>query len=72
MAKDKAEENSNVVMSPTVLQVLEQFVAAMRADPAISDDGIDRLYSFLSKGFIPKTPEQVIAMLFESTPEDQK
>lgn len=63
-----ANENNHMGFSPTVLLVVETFVAAMRADPAIADGAITRLDNFLRKGTIPK-PDEINAILFEPTPE---
>ena len=59
-----ANENDYIDISPTVLQVIEQFVATMRADPGIADDAIDRLNNLLRKGGVPKLDE-INAALFE-------
>ena len=66
-----ANENDRIAVSPTVLMVVEQFVTAMRADPAISDEAIDRLDNTLRKGTVP-TPNEISAILFEPLPEGQK
>ncbi len=65
-----ANGNAHIVASPTVLQVIEQFVVAMRADPGIADDAIARLDNLLRKGTVPK-PDEIKAALFESPPEGQ-
>ena len=65
-----ANENYRMVVSATVLQVIEQFVAVMRADPGIADDAIARLDNLLRKGSIPK-PDEINAALFELPPDDQ-
>lgn len=58
-----AYENDVLVLSPTVSHVVEQFVAAMRADSEIADDAIDRLDQLLRKGVVPKL-EDINAALF--------
>lgn len=68
---EMANENDHIVVSPTVLKVVEQFVAAMRADSAIADEATDRLDNALRKGTVP-TPNEISAILFEPPPEDQK
>ncbi len=65
---DMANENDHIIASPTVLQVIEQFVVAMRADPGIADDAIARLDNLLRKGIVPK-PDVINAALFEPPPE---
>jgi len=63
-------KNDHIVVPPTVLQVIEKFVTAMRADPAIADDSIDRLKNLLLKGTVPK-PEEINAALFEALQDRQ-
>jgi len=63
-----ANKNDHIVVSPTVLQVVEQFVAAMRADPAIADGAIARLDNLLRKGTVPK-PDKISTILFEPPTE---
>jgi len=58
-----ANENDQVALSPTVLHVVEQFVAAMRADAVIANEAIDRLDQLLRKGVVPKL-EDINAALF--------
>lgn len=60
-----ANKNDHIVVPPTVLQVIEQFVEAMRADPAIEDSAIARLDNLLRKGTTPKS-DDINAALFES------
>ena len=59
-----ANENDHVVVPQTVQQVMEQFVAVMRADKDIPDDAISRLETLLGKGAVPK-PDDINAALFE-------
>jgi len=66
-----ANDNDSIAVSSTVLKVVEQFVTAMRADPAIADEAIDRLANNLRKGTVP-TPNDISAILFEPSPEGQK
>lgn len=58
-----AVENESSLLSPTVLQVIDRFVAAMRSDDAIQNDAIDRLESLLREGTVPK-PDDLSAVLF--------
>ena len=57
-------------LSPTVVQVLDRFAAAMRADDGIEGDAIDRLEKLLRKGTVPK-PDDISAALFEPPPDGQ-
>lgn len=62
--------DSGVGLSPTVLHVLEEFVAALRADEGIEDHAIDRLETLLRKGAVPK-PDEISAALFDPPPEGE-
>lgn len=59
-----AHKDNPIGLSPTVLQVIDQFAAGMRADDGIKDDGIDRLEKLLRKGAIPK-PDEINLALFD-------
>lgn len=61
-------EESRIVASPTVLQVIEQFLVAMRADPDIPDEAIARLENLLLKGAVTK-PDEINAAVFDPPPE---
>lgn len=63
-----AKENNRVNLSPTVLQVIEGFAAAMRGDDKIQEDGIDRLEKLLKKGTVPN-PDEINTALFEPPPD---
>jgi len=65
-----ATNNEHIVVSPTVLHVIEQFVAAMRGDAEIADYAVDRLNSLLHKGSVPKLDE-INAALFDPPVEDE-
>lgn len=65
-----ASDHIPVPLSPTVSQVIDQFVAAMRADDGIPDDAIDRLEKILRKATVPK-PDDINAALFELPPDGQ-
>jgi len=65
-----ASENNHAGLSPTVLRVIERFVAAMRADDAIQDDAIDRLETLLRKGTVPK-PDEIRTALLKPLQDDQ-
>lgn len=62
-----ANEDNQVGLSPTVLHVVEQFVAAMRADDGIKGDAIRRLEKLLRKGAVAK-PDEINAALFDPPP----
>lgn len=57
-------------LSPTVAQVIGQFIAAMRADEGMAGDGIDRLEKLLRKAVVPK-PDEINAALFPPSPDGQ-
>jgi hypothetical protein len=57
-------------LSPTVLQVIDRFVAAMRADDGIQNDAIERLENLCRKGAVPK-PDEINAALFEAPTDGQ-
>lgn len=63
-----AYEEGTSILSPTVVQVIDQFAAAMRADDSIENDGIDQLEKLLRKGAVPK-PEEINAALFDPPPD---
>jgi len=63
-----ASEDEPEGLSPTVSQVIEQFVAAMCADDEIGDDAIDRLEKLLRQGTVPK-PDEINAALFNPPPD---
>ena len=58
-------------LSPTVSQVVDQFVAAMTGNDAIDNDAINRLDKLLRQGAIPK-PEEINTALFEPPAEAAK
>jgi len=58
-----AHDGHQIGLSATVLQVIEQFTAAMRADGILENHVIDRLEKLLREGIIPKTDE-INAALF--------
>lgn len=65
-----ANEDNHVGLSPTVLHVVEQFVAAMRADDGIQGDAIRRLEKLLRKGTVAK-PDEINAALFDPPPDGE-
>ena len=69
MSKDK--EDDHIVIPPTALQVIEEFIAVMHADPDIPDDSINRLEALLIKRAVPK-PDDINKALFESSMESEK
>ena len=50
--------------SPTVLRVIGEFAAAMRADGGIDNAAADRLEKLLGQGPVPK-PDEINTVLFE-------
>ena len=64
-----SQEDNHIVIPQTVLQVIEQFVSAMREDPEIPNDGIDRIETLLLNGTVPK-PDDIYAALFKPLTED--
>lgn len=63
-------DNNLTTLSPTVMQVIEEFVAAMRADDAIDPKAIDRFEACLRGGAVPK-PDDINALFFEPTQDDE-
>jgi len=63
-----ANEDNHVRLSPTVLHVIEQFVAAMRADDEVEGHAIDRLENLLRKGAVPE-PDEINTTLFDPPPD---
>ena len=59
-----ASEDHSSSLSPTVSQVIDQFVAAMTGDDAIDDDAINRLDKLLRQGAVAK-PDEINTALFE-------
>ena len=62
-----ANDDGHIGHSPTVLQVIDQFTARMRADEGIDNDAIDRLEHLLQEGAVPK-PDEINAALFDPPP----
>ncbi len=63
-------EDGYVGLSPTVLQVIDQFTARMRADDGIEGDAIDRLEKLLRKPAVPK-PDEINRALFDPSPDGE-
>ena len=59
-----AMKDNHVDLSPTVLDVIKQFTAAMRADDGIQGEAINRLEQLLRKGAVAK-PDEINAALFD-------
>ena len=55
-------------LSPTVVQVIGEFITAMRSDDGIENDAIDRLEVLLKQGTIPKA-DDINAALFDPLPD---
>ena len=58
-----ADEEDQTGLSPAVLQIIEKFADAMRADERIDGDAVGRLERLLLSGEIPKTDEISTALL---------
>jgi hypothetical protein len=58
-------------LSPTVTQVIEEFVTRMHADDGIGDDAIGRLENLLRQGAVLKSDDIRVA-LFDTTPEGER
>lgn len=58
------DDSSPLGLSPTVVQVIEAFAAAMRADNGIDSAAVDRVEKLLKRGAVPK-PDDINAVLFE-------
>jgi len=65
-----SKEKYQIVIPPTVLQVMEEFFAVMRADPDIPDNAISRLETLLFKGTALK-PDDIKTALFEPPTEGE-
>lgn len=63
-----ASSDDSISLSPAVVQVVDQFVTAMRADEQVPNYFIDRLDATLRQGTVPK-PDQ-LTILF--TPPEEK
>jgi len=63
-----AKQDEHISLSPTVVKVIDQFTAALRADEEIESDAIDRLEELLRKPTVPKTDE-IYAALFKLSPK---
>ena len=63
-----ASENEPSTLSPALLQVIDRFLAAMRADDSVPNDAIARLEKLLRKGAVPK-PDDISAALLVPSPD---
>jgi len=59
-----AVKQKPVPLSPTVIQVLDEFISAMQGDDAIDGDAIERLDKILRDGAVPK-PDEIHLALFD-------
>lgn len=57
------DEDYPIGLSPTILQVLERFIAAARADVEIDSGLCDRLEQLVRSPKVPK-PDEIKATLF--------
>jgi hypothetical protein len=65
-----AKDDETATLSPMVVQVIDQFAIALRADDKIADGAVDRLEKLLRKGIVPK-PDEITAVLFEPPPDGE-
>lgn len=65
-----ANKDNQGGLSPTVLHVIEQFAAVMRADDGVEDHAMDRLEKLLRRGAVPK-PDEINAALFDPSPDGE-
>jgi len=63
-------KDPNSSVSPTVSQVIDQFILAMREDDGIENQSIDRLEEILRKDSVPKANE-VSAALFDPSKDGE-
>jgi len=56
-------EYKNESISPTVIKVLDEYIAVLRADKEIDNEAVDRLDALLRKGIIPKIEDIDTALL---------
>ena len=64
-------EHEPTGLSPSVLRVIDSFVAAMNEDDAIEAEAIDRLEKLLRKVTVPK-PEEISVALFGPCKDSEK
>ena len=65
-----ASSKHPIPLSPTVLQVIDDFTDVLRTDDVVDNDAIDRLDTILRKGPVPK-PEDINTALFEPLDGDE-
>lgn len=56
-------------LSPTVSQVIDEFIGAVKADDTIDNAEVARLEQLLRQGTVPK-PEDISTALFDPPSED--
>lgn len=61
-------EFDNDILSPTVIKVLDGYLAALLADDLVDDEAAKRLDALLRKGKVPKA-EDINLALFPATKE---
>lgn len=52
-----SSEPDHVALSPTVGKVLDEYVAALKADEYLDDEMTERLEALLRKGKVPKAED---------------
>jgi len=55
-------EQKDVLLSPTVTKVLDEYLEVLRADEEVSNEAAGQLNALLRKGKIPKNDEIDIAL----------
>ena len=56
-------EQKSEPLSPTVIKILDEYLATLHADEGINNEAADQLDALLRKGKVPK-PEEIDAALF--------
>ena len=64
-----AAKKHSAALSPTVSQVIDKYIDALRADDDIGTAAAEALDLLLRKGTVPK-PEDIDTALFTAPPED--
>ena len=63
-------EDESQILSPTVMEVINQFMIAIHNDDEIDDIVCDRLEQLVRMSKVPK-PNEIKAMLFETPPDGE-
>lgn len=65
-----ANQDNHVSFSPTVTQVIIEFLDALKADEDIPEKSVEQIKSLLEDGNTPK-PDEIVSALFESISDDK-